>query len=67
MIAVCEHCPTVRSIIVDQATTSNLATASTYSATHALFQLWYSIIITWIARTLHAALMNHIRAFQIIL
>lgn len=36
MIAVYEHCSTVHSIIVDQSITSNLATASTYSATHAL-------------------------------
>ena len=28
---------------------------------HALFQFFYSIIITWTARTLHAALMRHIR------
>lgn len=30
---------------------------------HALFQFFYSIIITLNTRTLHAALMNHIRAF----
>ncbi|COJ68994.1 Uncharacterised protein [Streptococcus pneumoniae] len=63
MIAVYEFYSTVHSIIVNQAITNNLATASTYSATHALFKLWYSIIITWNTRTLHAAVMNHIRAF----
>ena len=64
MIAVYEFYSTVHSIIVDQAITNNLATASTYSATHALFKLWYSIIITWNTCTLHAAVMNHIRAFS---
>ena len=34
MIAVYELCPTVHSVIVNQAITSNLATAFTYSATH---------------------------------